>query len=259
MADQPEAVRVENLHKRFGKLEVLRGVDLSVARSETLVVLGSSGSGKSTLLRCINFLELPSEGRIHLDGKPIGQQGRSGWTYREAELTGVRQRVGMVFQQFNLFPHMTALENVTEGPLSVLGLPHAEAKARAATYLEKVDLADKAHEYPSRLSGGQQQRVAIARALAMEPSIMLFDEVTSALDPELVGEVLLTMRALSEEGMTMLIVTHELGFANAVADRVVFLHEGRIHEQGTPEQVLRSPQKPRTREFLAGFSHFRLP
>jgi polar amino acid transport system ATP-binding protein len=252
-------IRVEGLHKSFGKLEVLRGIDLTVTKSETMVIIGSSGSGKSTLLRCVNFLELPSAGRIHLDGRPVGQEGRGGWTYDEAELCRVRQRVGMVFQQFNLFPHMTARENVMEGPLSVLRLPRAEAAARAAAHLAKVGLADKADEYPSRLSGGQQQRVAIARALAMEPAVMLFDEATSALDPELVGEVLLTMRALSEEGMTMLIVTHELGFAYAVADRVVFLHEGRIHEEGPPDAVLRDPQKPRTRAFLAGFSHFRLP
>jgi polar amino acid transport system ATP-binding protein len=255
-----EILRLEGLRKSFGKTEILRGIDLTVAKGETIVVIGASGSGKSTLLRCVNFLELPSAGRIHFDGKAIGADSGGGAVrYAESELCRVRARIGMVFQQFNLFPHMTAVENVMEGPVTVLGQPRQQARARAGALLDKVGLAGKADSYPSRLSGGQQQRVAIARALAMEPSIMLFDEATSALDPELVGEVLRTMLALSEEGMTMLIVTHELGFAYHVADRVVFLHEGLIHEQGTPREVLLHPRQPRTREFLDGHGEFRLP
>jgi polar amino acid transport system ATP-binding protein len=259
----PEVLRVENLHKVFGSLEVLRGVDLSVQRGETIVILGSSGSGKSTLLRCINLLEIPTSGRIYLDGEPVGRLrgGAEGQAvqYSARELCAVRARVGMVFQQFNLFPHMTALQNVMEGPLTVLGLSRAESERRAREDLAKVGLAEKAEEYPARLSGGQQQRVAIARALAMQPAVMLFDEVTSALDPELVGEVLRTMRQLSNEGMTMLVVTHEIGFAYAVADRIIFIHEGLIHEEGTPDDVLVRPQQQRTREFLTGFSQFKVP
>ena len=253
-------LRIENLRKSFGPLEVLKGIDLEVEKGETVVILGASGSGKSTLLRCVNFLEHPSAGRVVLDGKPVGAQSSGGPVrYREAELSRVRTRVGMVFQHFNLFPHMTALGNVMEGPVTVLRRPKVEAERKARQVLVKVGLGDKADEYPARLSGGQQQRVAIARALAMDPEIMLFDEVTSALDPELVGEVLRTMRALSEEGMTMLIVTHELGFAYHVADRVIFLHDGVIHEQGTPQEVLLRPRAPRTREFLEGHGLFRLP
>ncbi len=254
-----EMLRIEGLRKSFGRLEVLKGIDLTVAPRETVVILGSSGSGKSTLLRCVNFLEMPTAGRISLEGRPIGRAEAGGVRYREADLVRVRREVGMVFQQFNLFPHMTVVQNVMEGPLTVLGLARETALERARAKLEQVGLADKAEEYPSRLSGGQQQRVAIARALAMEPAIMLFDEVTSSLDPELVGEVLRAMRALSEAGMTMLVVTHEIGFAYAVADRVVFLHEGLVHEEGTPEEVLLAPRRQRTREFLTGFSQFRLP
>ena len=259
-----EVLRIENLHKRFGNLEVLKGIDLSIAKGETVVIIGSSGSGKSTLLRCLNFLEIPSEGRIHLEGCEIGavrrsSDGRPRVVYREVELAKLRTKVGMVFQQFNLFPHMTAEQNVMIALMKVRGLPVAEARTLAAHNLEKVGLLEKAKEYPSRLSGGQQQRVAIARALAMEPAVMLFDEATSALDPELVGEVLLTIRRLSEEGMTMLVVTHELGFAYNVARRVVFLHQGRIHEEGTPDEVLRRPSKQRTREFLKGHTLFQLP
>jgi polar amino acid transport system ATP-binding protein len=253
-------LKIEGLHKAFGSLEVLKGIDLEVEKGETVVILGASGSGKSTLLRCVNFLERPNAGRIVLDGKPIGDQTPgSPIRYREAELSRVRTRVGMVFQHFNLFPHMSALGNVMEGLVTVLRRPKAEAERSARHVLAKVGLADKADEYPARLSGGQQQRVAIARALAMDPEIMLFDEVTSALDPELVGEVLRTMRALSDEGMTMLIVTHEIGFAYHVADRVIFLHEGLIHEQGTPRDVLLHPRAARTREFLEGHGLFRLP
>jgi polar amino acid transport system ATP-binding protein len=242
-----EVLRVEALHKTFGVLEVLKGIDLSVAEGDTVVVLGASGSGKSTMLRCINFLEIPTSGRITLKGQAIGRPAAGGAAvrYSEAELCRVRTQVGMVFQQFNLFPHMTALKNVMEGQVTVLGRSKREAEARARANLAKVGLDEKADEYPARLSGGQQQRVAIARALAMEPDIMLFDEVTS--------------RTLSDEGMTMLVVTHELGFAYHVADRVIFLHEGRIHEQGSPQEVLLQPQEQRTREFLEGHSTFRLP
>jgi polar amino acid transport system ATP-binding protein len=255
-----EILRIEGLHKSFGRLKVLKGVDLAVEQGETIVILGASGSGKSTLLRCINFLEIPSGGGIVLDGRPVGApRGRGATRYSEAELCRVRTRVGMVFQHFNLFPHMTGLGNVMEGQVTVLRRTRAEAEKKARQVLAKVGLADKADEYPARLSGGQQQRVAIARALAMDPDIILFDEVTSALDPELVGEVLRTMRALSDEGMTMLIVTHELGFAYHVADRVIFLHEGLIHEQGTPQEVLLRPRERRTREFLEGHGLFRLP
>ncbi len=256
-----EIIRVEGLHKQFGNLHVLRGINMSVAPGETVVIIGSSGSGKSTLLRCINFLEIPTEGRIYIKGELVGRLGkdkksRQTVMYKEAELCKIRIQVGMVFQHFNLFPHMNVLENVMEGQVSVLKKPREEAKAKALENLAKVGLMDKADQYPSRLSGGQQQRVAIARALAMEPSVMLFDEVTSALDPELVGEVLRTMRQLAGHGMTMLIVTHELGFARAVADRVIFLHDGVIHEEGPPEQVLVNPTQSRTREFLGGFAQF---
>ena len=253
-------LQIEALRKSFGRLEVLKSIDLEVEQGETVVILGASGSGKSTLLRCVNFLESPSAGRVVLDGTPIGVPRAVGTVrYCEAELSRVRTRIGMVFQHFNLFPHMTALRNVMEGQVTVLRRSKIEAEHKARQVLAKVGLADKADEHPARLSGGQQQRVAIARALAMDPEIMLFDEVTSALDPELVGEVLRTMRALSDEGMTMLIVTHELGFAYHVADRVVFLHDGLIHEQGTPQEVLLRPREQRTREFLEGHGLFRLP
>ena len=257
-------LRLEGLRKSFGEAHVLRGVDLVVRKGETVVILGASGSGKSTLLRCVNFLELPTAGRVIFDGTALGAEtrrsdGATAIRYREAELSRLRTRVGMVFQQFNLFPHMTALGNVMEGCVTVLRRPRAEAEAKARQVLAKVGLADKADAYPARLSGGQQQRVAIARALAMDPELMLFDEVTSALDPELVGEVLRTMRALRDDGMTMLIVTHELGFAYHVADRVIFLHDGQIHEQGSPRDVLLHPREARTREFIEGHGVFRLP
>lgn len=254
-----EIIRIENLHKEFGSLEVLKGIDLEVAAGETVVILGSSGSGKSTLLRCVNFMEIPSEGRIYLHGKMVGSERGGGMQYREAELCSLRTRIGMVFQHFNLFPHMTVLQNVMEGRITVLKSSRAEAEEKAMAQLTRVGLEDKAAEYPARLSGGQKQRVAIARALAMDPDVMLFDEVTSALDPELVGEVLKTMRQLAEEGMTMLVVTHELGFAYHVARRVLFLHEGRILEQGEPQSILRAPETPRMREFLEGHSMFKLP
>ena len=254
-----ELLRIEGLRKSFGANEVLKGIDLTVNAGDAVVLLGSSGSGKSTLLRCVNFLEIPSAGRVILDGMPVGRESGGGIEYVERDLTPIRAHVGMVFQHFNLFPHMTARENVMEGPRTVLRLARADCIARAEKYLNRVGLADKMDAYPSHLSGGQQQRVAIARALAMEPRLMLFDEATSALDPELVGEVLQTMKSLADEGMTMLIVTHELGFAYSVADKVLFLHEGRIHEQGTPDEVLVRPREARTREFLGGHATFRLP
>ena len=245
---------VKGLTKRFGANDVLRGVDLEVKKGERIAILGASGSGKSTLLRCLNFMEMPDGGTVTLDGKLIGPQGR----YRESELTQVRQRVGMVFQQFNLFPHMTALGNVMEGLRTVRRMAKADARARAGKELNRVGLADKADTYPAHLSGGQKQRVAIARALAMDPEMLLFDEPTSALDPELVGEVLGVIRSLAEEGRTMLLVTHELGFAYHVATRVIFLADGTIHEQGTPDEVLKHPKKERTQSFLARHKEFSL-
>jgi polar amino acid transport system ATP-binding protein len=243
-------LELRGVQKRFGDLQVLRGVDLKISRGEVVCVLGPSGSGKSTLLRCINLLEPPEEGDVVLEGKSICKgpgsgAGESGW-----DIDFVRQRVGMVFQQFNLFPHMSATQNVAIGPETVLGKPKAEARARAREQLERVGLADKLDEYPDRLSGGQQQRVAIARALAMDPQVMLFDEVTSALDPELVKGVLDVMRGLAGDGMTMIVVTHEMGFAREVADRVVFMDEGAIVEQGPPKQVIDKPKEERTKQFL---------
>jgi polar amino acid transport system ATP-binding protein len=247
----PEAmIRLEGVHKRFGELEVLRGVDLEVAKGEVVCILGPSGSGKSTLLRCVNLLEPPESGEIFIEGRDICRGPGSGTGEQSWELDFVRQRVGIVFQQFNLFPHRSVLENVTLAPRQVLGKSREEAEAIARTLLERVGLGDKFQQYPERLSGGQQQRVAIARALAMEPQVMLFDEVTSALDPELVKEVLDTMRELAAEGMTMLVVTHELGFAKEVGDQVVFMDGGVIVEQGPPAQVLDDPQQERTKQFL---------
>ncbi|MEP6065385.1 MAG: amino acid ABC transporter ATP-binding protein [Paracoccaceae bacterium] len=254
-----DLVRVENLHKSFGNLEVLKGIDLTVKAGETVVLLGSSGSGKSTLLRCINFMETPTKGRVHLNGEVVGTEVNGNIRYKEADLCKLRARIGMVFQHFNLFPHMTVLQNVMEGQVTVLGRNPEEAKAKSMAQLDRVGLADKAEEYPSRLSGGQKQRVAIARALAMDPEVMLFDEVTSALDPELVGEVLKTMRQLADEGMTMICVTHELGFAYHVANRVLFLNEGAIHEEGEPQELLKNPQTQRMKEFLEGHALFKLP
>jgi polar amino acid transport system ATP-binding protein len=243
-------LKLEGIHKRFGKLEVLRGVDLDVAKGEVVCVLGPSGSGKSTLLRCVNLLEPPEAGEIFLEGKDICKGPGSGTGESSWELDFVRQRVGIVFQQFNLFPHKTVLENVTMAPEEVLDRPREEAREKATALLERVGLADKLTQYPERLSGGQQQRVAIARALAMDPQVMLFDEVTSALDPELVKEVLDVMRELAEEGMTMIVVTHEIGFAHEVADRVVFMDGGVIVEQGPPADVLDNPREERTKKFL---------
>ena len=250
-------LRVNGLTKRFGATDVLRGIDLEVTKGERIAILGASGSGKSTLLRCLNFMERPGGGTIELDGQVLGRDGKAGErTYRESELIQVRQRVGMVFQQFNLFPHMTAIGNVMEGLRTVRGMPKQEAETRARKELARVGLAEKADTYPAHLSGGQKQRVAIARALAMDPEMLLFDEPTSALDPELVGEVLAVILALAEEGRTMLLVTHELGFAYHVATRVIFLADGAIHEQGTPDEVLKNPKKERTRAFLASHKQF---
>jgi len=241
---------LRGIHKRFGDLEVLRGVSLDVAKGEVVCVLGPSGSGKSTLLRCVNLLEPPEEGEIFLEGQDICRGPSSGTGEQSWELDFVRQRVGMVFQQFNLFPHKTALENVSLAPRKVLGEDRAEAEEKGRALLERVGLGDKLSQYPERLSGGQQQRVAIARALAMEPHVMLFDEVTSALDPELVKEVLDVLRKLAAEGMTMLVVTHEMGFAREVGDQVVFMDDGVIVEQGKPADILDNPRQARTQKFL---------
>jgi polar amino acid transport system ATP-binding protein len=250
-------LQVQGLRKRFGADEVLRGIDLDVMPGERIAILGASGSGKSTLLRCLNFMERPSAGTVILAGQAMGQaMAGQERRYDEAELTRVRQRVGMVFQQFNLFPHMTVLGNVMEGLRTVKRMPEAAARSKARVELARVGLTDKADAYPARLSGGQKQRVAIARALAMEPELLLFDEPTSALDPELVGEVLRVIRSLADEGRTMLLVTHELGFAYHVASRVLFIADGVIHEQGPPQQVLKAPAQPRTQAFLARHREF---
>ena len=249
-------LKVRGLTKRFGDVEVLHGIDLDVEPGERIAILGASGSGKSTLLRCLNFMELPTAGTVELDGKPVGSERGGGRVYRERDLTAVRQRVGMVFQQFNLFPHMTAAGNVMEGLRTVRGQSKDAARVRAGKELARVGLAEKADTFPAHLSGGQKQRVAIARALAMDPEVLLFDEPTSALDPELVGEVLTTIRSLAEEGRTMLLVTHELGFAYHVATRVIFLADGTVHEQGTPDEILKDPKKDKTRAFLAGHRQF---
>ena len=246
-------VKAEGVHKRFGRLEVLKGIDLEVNRGEVMCVLGPSGSGKSTFLRCINHLEKINAGRLSVDGELVGYREKGGKLYelREDEVARKRSDIGMVFQHFNLFPHMTALENVTLAPVRVKGLPRSDARNRGQQLLQRVGLGDKLSTYPVALSGGQQQRVAIARALAMEPKLMLFDEPTSALDPELVGEVLDAMRQLARDGMTMLVVTHEIGFAREVADQVVFMDEGVVVESGPPAEVLGSPRHERTRAFLS--------
>ena len=236
------AIDVRNLHKAFGDLEVLQGIDFTVETGEVVCVLGPSGSGKSTLLRCLNRLEEPTGGQILIDGEDI--------TDPDADVDQLRTNIGMVFQQFNLFPHLTVLKNLTVAQTGVLGRPKAEAISIAREMLARVGLSDKTHDYPAHLSGGQQQRVAIARALSMKPKMMLFDEPTSALDPELVGEVLDVMRTLAGEGMTMMVVTHEIGFAQEVADRVVFMDAGVVVEEGRPEQVLEHPTHERTKKFL---------
>jgi polar amino acid transport system ATP-binding protein len=235
-------VELRDLHKSFGDLHVLRGIDLTVDTGEVVCVIGPSGSGKSTLLRCVNLLEQPDSGEILVSGEDL--------TDPDCDIDGARRHIGMVFQQFNLFPHLTALENCTTAQTTVAKRSKAEAEKMAIHNLERVGLADKVREYPAKLSGGQQQRVAIARALSMDPALMLFDEPTSALDPETVGDVLTVMRRLAEEGMTMLVVTHEMAFAREVADRVVFMDEGAIVEQGRPDQVIGQPREERTRTFL---------
>ncbi len=244
-------LELQRLCKRFGDTEVFADVDLTVAKGDRIAILGASGSGKSTLLRCINFLERPDAGRVVFEGKAVGESAGGTIHYRDSELNGLRQRVGMVFQQFNLFPHMTVIGNVMEGLVTVKGLGRSQARERAMLELGRVGLSDKADSYPARLSGGQKQRVAIARALAMDPDILLFDEPTSALDPALVGEVLAVIKSLAEEGRTMLIVTHEIGFAYHTASRVLFLAEGGIYEQGSPDAVLKTPHNPLTQAFLA--------
>lgn len=235
-------IEVVNLHKSFGDLKVLKGVNTKIEKQEVVCVIGASGSGKSTFLRCLNLLEEPDDGEIYIDGVSLLEHKK--------DINRLRQKVGMVFQQFNLFPHMTVLENITLAPIKLKGMRKSEAEEKAMELLHKVGLPDKNDQYPNHLSGGQKQRVAIARALAMDPEIMLFDEPTSALDPEMVGEVLNVMKQLANEGMTMVVVTHEMGFAREVGDRIMFMDEGIIFEEGPPEQIFKNPQKERTREFL---------
>jgi polar amino acid transport system ATP-binding protein len=245
-------VKADHVRKHFGPLQVLKGFSLEVAPKEVVCLVGPSGSGKSTFLRCVNHLEKIDGGRLYVDGELVGYRQENGTVYElpDSEIARKRAEIGMVFQRFNLFPHMTALGNVIEAPIRVKGLPKREAIPRGRKLLERVGLADKIDEYPERLSGGQQQRVAIARALAMDPHVMLFDEVTSALDPELVKEVLDVLRELASEGMTMIVVTHEMGFARDVGDRVVFMDDGLIVEQGEPAEVLDNPREERTKKFL---------
>jgi polar amino acid transport system ATP-binding protein len=237
-----EALRFEDVHKSFGRLEVLKGIDVTLDTHEVVALIGASGSGKSTLLRCANLLERVDSGRIFLDGEDITDRG--------VDVNRVRQRVGIVFQAFNLFPHMTVLRNISLGPVEALGMPEKEAEERAGKLLDRFGLRDKVGDYPDRLSGGQQQRVAIIRALAMRPSVMLLDEVTSALDPELIAEVLDVIRELAEGGMTMILATHEMGFARDIAHRVCFLDRGVILEEGPPDRMFSEPENPRTRRFL---------
>ncbi|WP_329122723.1 amino acid ABC transporter ATP-binding protein [Streptomyces sp. NBC_01465] len=246
-------VKAEGVHKSYGSVEVLKGIDLEVAPQEVFCLVGPSGSGKSTFLRCINHLEQINAGRLSVDGELVGYREKNGKLYelKDSEVARKRRDIGMVFQRFNLFPHMTAIENVMEAPVQVKGETKAVARARATRLLDRVGLSDKAGNYPSQLSGGQQQRVAIARALAMEPKLMLFDEPTSALDPELVGDVLDVMRGLAEDGMTMIVVTHEMGFAREVGDSLVFMDEGVVVEAGSPRDVLTNPQHDRTKSFLS--------
>ncbi|MGG7325448.1 amino acid ABC transporter ATP-binding protein [Clostridium baratii] len=236
-------IHVNNLHKSFGKNEVLKGIDEHIKKGEVVVIIGPSGSGKSTFLRCLNLLEVPTEGEITFEGKNI--------TDKKENINKIREKMGMVFQQFNLFPHKTVLENLCLAPINVKGLSKEEAKNKAMELLNRVGLVDKASEYPNSLSGGQKQRIAIARALCMEPDVMLFDEPTSALDPEMVGEVLSVMKSLANEGMTMIIVTHEMGFAKEVGDRILFMDEGKIMERGTPEEIFLNAKNQRTIDFLS--------
>ena len=243
MTTNETLIEVKGLEKSFGKLQVLNGINTQIKKGEVVCIIGPSGSGKSTFLRCLNLLEEPTGGQIIFDGIDI--------TDPKTNINVHRQKMGMVFQQFNLFPHMTVLNNMTMAPIKLLGLSKAEAEERAMKLLERVGLADRANSYPSQLSGGQKQRVAIVRALCMQPEVMLFDEPTSALDPEMVGEVLEVMKSLAQEGMTMAVVTHEMGFAREVADRVFFIDEGIIMEEGTPEELFGNPQSPRLQDFLS--------
>ncbi|AGN19068.1 ABC-type putative amino acid transporter, ATPase subunit [Corynebacterium glutamicum MB001] len=246
-------IDAQQVCKNYGRLEVLKGIDLQVPKGTVTCLIGPSGSGKSTMLRCVNHLEKVNAGRLYVDGDLIGYRERDGVLYEISEKDAAKQRsdIGMVFQNFNLFPHRTVIENIIEAPIHVKKQPESKARARAMELLEQVGLAHKADAYPVQLSGGQQQRVAIARAVAMEPKLMLFDEPTSALDPELVGEVLRVMKQLADDGMTMLVVTHEMGFAHEVADQVVFMADGVVVEAGTPEQVLDNPKEQRTKDFLS--------
>ena len=249
------AIVVEDLHKNFGQLEVLKGISMSADEHDVVSILGSSGSGKSTFLRCINLLETPTSGKVYVRGELIDMETRKSGEIvpvNQKQVDRIRSRVAMVFQQFNLWSHMTVLQNILEAPVHVLKIPKAEAMDRAEATLQRVGMVDRKDYYPAHLSGGQQQRAAIARALAMEPDIMLFDEPTSALDPELVGEVLRVMRSLAEEGRTMLVVTHEMGFARDVSDKVMFLHNGRVECDGPPAEVFDNPESERFKQFLAG-------
>ena len=243
MTTNETLIKVENLQKSFDKVDVLKGINIEIKRGEVIVIIGPSGCGKSTFLRTLNLLEEPTGGSIHFEGTDI--------TNPDTNINLHRQKIGMVFQQFNLFPHMTVLKNMTIAPMKLLNLSKAEAEERAIKLLERVGLADRASSYPSQLSGGQKQRVAIVRALCMQPEVMLFDEPTSALDPEMVGEVLEVMKALAEDGMTMAVVTHEMGFAREVADRVIFIDQGIIMEEGAPEEVFSNPKSPRLKDFLS--------
>lgn len=236
-------IRVNNLHKSFEKNEVLKGINEHIEKGEVVVVIGPSGSGKSTFLRCLNLLEVPTSGEIIFEGKNI--------TDKKVDINKIREKMGMVFQQFNLFPHKTVLDNLTIAPIKVKGVSKADAENKAKELLDRVGLLNKADAYPSSLSGGQKQRIAIARALAMDPDVMLFDEPTSALDPEMVGEVLNVMKELAKEGMTMVVVTHEMGFAREVGDRILFMDKGNIMEEGTPEEIFSNPKNPRTIDFLS--------
>ncbi|MEE2861930.1 MAG: amino acid ABC transporter ATP-binding protein [Pseudomonadota bacterium] len=255
MAGKP-ILETKGLHKRFGDHHVLRGIDFTVEPGERVAIIGGSGSGKSTFLRCLNFMETLSEGEVWLDGTRIGVERKGTVTYPEKQLCQVRERLGMVFQQFNLFPHMSVIDNVMEGLVTVKRMSRPEARGVAEAELAKVGLSEKHDAWPGRLSGGQQQRVAIARALSMQPEILLFDEPTSSLDPELVGEVLRVIKQLAEEGRTMLLVTHELGFAYHFATKVIFLADGVFHEVGTPDEVLKNPRQARTQDFLRRFGEF---
>ena len=236
-------IQIKNLHKSFNENEVLKGIDDNIEKGEVVVIIGPSGSGKSTFLRCLNLLEVPTSGEIIFEGTNI--------TDRKIDINKIREKMGMVFQQFNLFPHKTVMENLTIGPTKIKNISNGEAIKKGSELLEKVGLLDKKNVYPNSLSGGQKQRIAIARALAMEPDVMLFDEPTSALDPEMVGEVLGVMKSLAKDGMTMVVVTHEMGFAKEVGDRILFMDEGRIIEEGTPEDIFQNPKNSRTKDFLS--------